>query len=183
MTGFGIESSVAETASFRSWAATHVGTVRKINQDAFVNRPDLGLWAVADGAGGHEGGEIASAEIAAALQSINVRLSAGEILVEVRSRLEAVHARLRALAARDAIAMCASTVVVLIVRNNHFACLWAGDSRAYLCRGEQLTQLSRDHSLVEELLEQGSISVAEAASYPHANVITTGWTWRNGLAG
>ena len=169
----GIEHSVAETGRFRSWGATHVGTVRRTNQDAYVNRPDLGLWAVADGAGGHDGGEIASAEVAAALQSVPDNLSAGEVLVEVRDRLEAAHARLRALGAeRGEGRLCASTVVIVLARGGHFACLWAGDSRAYLCRAGKFTQLTRDHSLVEELLASGAITAAEAERHPQGNVIT-----------
>ncbi len=168
-----IEHGVAETARFRSWAATHVGTVRKTNQDAYVNRPDLGLWAVADGAGGHDGGEIAAGSVVSALETVDPSLSAAEILVEVRDRLEAVHARLRAVGASAGEShLCASTVVVLLVRDDHFACLWAGDSRAYLCRGGALTRLTRDHSLVEELLDDGAITAAEAEHHPHANVIT-----------
>ena len=155
MTDAPIEHSVASTPRFRSWAATHAGTVRTANQDDYVNRPDLGLWAVADGAGGHSAGEVASAAVVAALQAIPQRLSAGEVLVEVRNRLDAVHQTLRGDAAAGVI--CATTVVVLIVRDNHFACLWAGDSRAYLLRGGVLTRLTRDHSLVQDLVDGGSI--------------------------
>jgi protein phosphatase/serine/threonine-protein phosphatase Stp1 len=166
----GIDNSVAETGGFRSWAATHVGTVRKTNQDAYVNRPDLGLWAVADGAGGHDGGEIASGAVADALRSLDADLPAAETLVEVRTRLDAVHADLRAHSAEGR--LCASTVVVLIARREHFACLWAGDSRAYVSRAGTLTRLTRDHSLVEELVETGAITPAEAEHHPRANVIT-----------
>jgi serine/threonine protein phosphatase PrpC len=169
----GIAQNTARHGSFRSCAATHAGAANRLNEDAYVNRPDLGLWAVADGAGGHASGEIASAEVAALLQSIDAGLSAGEMLVEVRSRLEAAHARLHTEASRHgAGAMVATTVVVLMARDDHFACLWAGDSRAYLLRGHTLTRITRDHSLVQVLVENGSISEAEAARHPQANVIT-----------
>ncbi|MBI2737820.1 MAG: serine/threonine-protein phosphatase [Rhodospirillales bacterium] len=169
----GIAQNAARHGSFRSCAATHAGTANRLNEDAFVNRPDLGLWAVADGAGGHASGEIASAEVATILQSIDPGLSASEMLVEVRSRLEAAHARLHSEASRHgAGAMVATTVVVLMARDDHFACLWAGDSRAYLLRGQALTRITRDHSLVQALVENGSISEAEAARHPQANVIT-----------
>ncbi len=169
----GIARNAARHGSFRSCAATHAGTANRMNEDAYVNRPDLGLWAVADGAGGHASGEIASAEVATILQSIDPGLSASEMLVEVRSRLEAAHARLHTEASRHgAGAMVATTVVVLMARDDHFACLWAGDSRAYLLRGQALTRITRDHSLVQALVENGSISEAEAARHPQANVIT-----------
>ena len=152
----------AKSGRFQSRAATHAGTANRLNEDAYVNRPDLGLWAVADGAGGHESGEIASAEVAGLLQTIGEGLSAGEVLLEVRSRLEEAHARLREMAsARGARVTVASTVVVLLARDDHFACLWAGDSRAYLLRGHALTRITRDHTLVQALVESGELSEAE----------------------
>jgi protein phosphatase/serine/threonine-protein phosphatase Stp1 len=173
MSDTGIDQNTARSGSFRSGAATHAGAANRLNEDAFVNRPDLGLWAVADGAGGHESGEVASAEVAGLLQSIDAGLSAAEMLLEVRSRLEAAHARLHAEASRHGDgAMVATTVVVLLARDDHFACLWAGDSRAYLLRDHTLTKITRDHSLVQALVESGTISEAEAIGHPQANVIT-----------
>src|SRR5258708_32924551 len=95
MSDTGIDQNTARSGSFRSGAATHAGAANRLNEDAFVNRPDLGLWAVADGAGGHESGEVASAEVAGLLQTVDAGLSAGAMLVLVRSRLEEAHARLR----------------------------------------------------------------------------------------
>ena len=169
----GIGHDTARSGSFRSCAATHAGTANRLNEDAYVNRPDLGIWAVADGAGGHKAGEIASAAVASILQTVDSGLSAAEMLVEVRSRLEVAHAKLHAESTRHgAGAMVATTVVVLMARDDHFACLWAGDSRAYLLRGQALTRITRDHSLVQVLVENGTISEKEAARHPQANVIT-----------
>lgn len=172
MTDEGIARNNARFGSFRSSAATHQGTANRLNEDSYVNRPDLGIWAVADGAGGHEGGEVASAEVAEVLQGIDPGLSAAEMLVEVRTRLETAHERLNEEASRHRAGMMASTVVVVMARDDHFACLWAGDSRAYLLRGQALTRISRDHSLVQALVESGEISEAEAERHPKANVIT-----------
>jgi protein phosphatase/serine/threonine-protein phosphatase Stp1 len=156
-----------------SSAATHPGTVRTRNEDNLVDRPDLGLWAVADGAGGHGSGDVASAAIAEALSSIPPGLTAAEILAQVRLRLAGVHADLQARAeARGIGGVIASTIVVLLVRSGHFAALWAGDSRIYLMRDGQLTRLTHDHSLVQEMVDAGEIDAAEAERHPRANVIT-----------
>lgn len=165
--------SVMSAERFRSWAATHPGSVRKRNEDDFVNRPDLGLWAVADGAGGHSDGDTASRMIAEALDGIPAGLGAAEILVEVRGRILDAHARLRERATSlGGGAIIASTVVVLLARDTHFACLWAGDSRVYLLRQGEFRQVTRDHSLVQELVDSGVLAEGEAQGHPHANVIT-----------
>lgn len=161
------------TQRFRSWAVTHPGTKRSHNEDAYVDRPDLGIWAVADGAGGHAAGEVASGMIAEALEAIPPGLSASELLAEVRLAIERIHTALREEAARRGPdVMVASTVVVMLARGDHFACLWAGDSRAYLLRNGALRQITRDHSLVQELLEAGAIGPDEVMNHPRGNVIT-----------
>lgn len=158
---------------FRSYAVSHPGAVRSHNEDNYVDRADIGLWAVADGAGGHEAGEVASQKIADSLNLIPPGLSASELLAQVRLRISATHQWLRSEAARRGPrATIASTLVVLLARDGHFACLWAGDSRIYLLRGGQLSQVTRDHSLVQELVDAGAITAAEAEGHPRANVIT-----------
>src|SRR4029077_9855425 len=143
---------------FRSSAGTHAGAGRAHNEDSYVDRPDLGLWAVADGAGGHQAGDIASRIISDALKSLPPELGATALLAEVRQRLAHAHNTLLAEAARrGGHAILASTVVVLLARDDYFACLWAGDSRAYLLRGGRFHQLTRDHSLVQELFDSGVI--------------------------
>ena len=147
-----------EAERFLSWATTHVGTVRTHNEDALVDRPDLGLWAVADGAGGHARGDVASRMIVEALEAIPPDLSASDMLAEVRQRMTETHAALYSSSNGEAHEISASTVVVLIARGDHYACLWAGDSRAYLLREGQLAQITRDHSLVQEMVDAGEIS-------------------------
>lgn len=127
----------------RSSAATHPGTRRTVNEDAVLDRPDLGLWAIADGAGGHSRGESAARAVVAALDAIPPGLKAAEMLIQVRLRLAAVHDALLDEASRlGEAAMVASTIVVLVARGDHFACLWAGDSRAYLLRGPTVERAS-----------------------------------------
>src|SRR3712207_2285517 len=111
---------------FRSGGKTDPGARRTHNADSFVNRPEAGLWAVADGAGGHHAGEVASGMIRDALCAIPDGLPAGRMLGEVRQRIALVHDALREAAAKGGPgATIASTLVVLIVRGGHFACLWA----------------------------------------------------------
>ena len=158
---------------FRSWSTTHTGAVRAHNEDRMVDRPAIGLWAVADGAGGHQAGEVASGMIAGTLEAIPETASAAELLSEVRTRIAQTHLDLHEAAAlRGPRAVIASTVVVLIARDQHFACLWAGDSRAYLLRDGEMHQISRDHSLVQELVDSGALKPEEAEGHPHANIIT-----------
>jgi serine/threonine-protein phosphatase Stp1 len=156
-----------------SRASTHRGTVRPLNEDAFVDRGDIGLWAVADGAGGESAGDVASSAIARSLTEMPSDLSAAEMLAQVRSRLDAVHADLQRRAS-EAGKPCtiASTAVVLMARDDHCACLWAGDSRAYLFREGSLVRLTRDHSVVEELVEAGLLAPEATEGHPHANIIT-----------
>jgi protein phosphatase/serine/threonine-protein phosphatase Stp1 len=156
-----------------SHAATHAGAVRPRNEDALLDRPEIGLWVVADGAGGHGAGDVASAAIVAAMRAMPPGLSAAELLAQVRLRLTAVHQDLQEEAARRGPGrILASTVVVMLARGEHFAMLWAGDSRAYLLRGGALTRVTRDHSLVQELVDQGALREEDAESHPQANVIT-----------
>lgn len=157
----------------RSWASTHPGTKRGHNEDSCVNRPDLGLWAVADGAGGHDAGALAAGLLTETLEAIEAELSAGELLGTVRARIDAVHAALLAEAARRGPdVVIASTIVILIQRGEHFACLWAGDSRAYRLRGGVLHRITRDHSLVQELVDSGRLAPEAAEGHPRANVVT-----------
>ena len=152
---------------------THQGAVRPRNEDTFVDRGDIGLWAVADGAGGHGAGDVASSAVADALNDLPPGLSAAELLAQVRLRIGAVHADLRARAAALGEGrIIASTVVVFLARGGHFACLWAGDSRAYLLRDGALSRITRDHSLVQELVDGGMLAAEDSEAHPQANVIT-----------
>lgn len=162
--------------AWTSWAVTDVGTVRTGNEDALVDLPDARLWAVADGAGGHEHGEVASAALKSALEA-PLDAAGADLVAQVRARVAAVHLELIAQAEAEATASSravtiASTLVVFLADGAHFACLWCGDSRAYLLRAGAMTQLSRDHSLVQELVDSGALAAADAERHPHANVLT-----------
>jgi serine/threonine protein phosphatase PrpC len=166
---------------FSSHALTHIGLVRQRNEDAFLDRPDLcpgiGLWAVADGMGGHEAGDFASASIVTALGAIEPLSDLGDLVETAAAELEAVDGALRARAAKlGPAAVIASTVVVLLADTDEFACLWAGDSRLYRWRpdgdGGEFRQLTVDHSKVQEMVEAGLLRPEEAAHHPYSNIVT-----------
>jgi len=157
------------TWRYRSVARTDVGLVRTRNEDALVDRPDDGLWAVVDGMGGHAGGALASGLIRDALAQLAMVPDADACLRAVRARIEDVHAKLNAGAAGG---RAGSTVVVLLAVGGRFACIWAGDSRLQRWRAGRLERLSRDHSLVEELVASGTVRPEHAHGHPLANRIT-----------
>lgn len=160
------------TPSVRCWAATHPGVVRLSNQDAYLCRPEIGLFAVADGVGGQGHGGVASSEVVRELGAVPPGLAPLALLNEVRLRLRAAHQKLLAGAAARQGVTNATTVVALLLHGNHLACLWAGDSRAYLLRRGTLVRLTSDHSVVEDMLRAGNLTEAEAQNHPEGNVIT-----------
>lgn len=156
-----------------SAAETHIGAGRRTrNEDAFLDRPDLGLWVVADGAGGHADGGHASATVVDALAATATPISAGSFLSEVKARIHSANEQLYTEARRQGGDRTATTVVSLLVFERDFAVLWAGDSRLYLLRDETLRQLSRDHSRVQDLIDNQIITAEEARRHPEANIIT-----------
>jgi len=159
--------------TFKSSATTHVGMVRKVNQDSYAERSDIGVWAVADGMGGHEAGEIASATVTDHIKSLPANENIVDMLDAVEKSILAANKQLTdAAAAYDSQRVPGSTVVALIINGDKGAIVWAGDSRIYRRRDNVVTQLTRDHSHVQDLVEQGVILESEAESHPMANVIT-----------
>jgi serine/threonine protein phosphatase Stp1 len=149
------------------------GNVREVNEDACLERPSCGLWAVADGMGGHDDGDIASQAIVEMLTNVDLSGVPGEILNKFDDAMEQVNQSLYEMSLDDeSPRMVGSTLASLIALPGHCVVAWVGDSRIYRLRGDQLQQLSRDHSQVEELIEKGSLSRLEAESHPDANIIT-----------
>ena len=135
---------------FRSAATTDVGRVRQVNQDSFVERPEVGIWAVADGLGGHRSGEVASREVCDALADMAPLGSFDDTIEDARTRIRGVNDHLFRSASRAVMTdRSASTVVALLVNGNSCAILWAGDSRLYRRRSGRLEQLTSDHSVEE----------------------------------
>ncbi len=162
----------AAEARFASVARTHNGAVRELNEDRFVDLPKAGLWAVADGMGGHQAGDVAAQMAADAL----VRLAADSAAPTPGDVIEAVEGVNSALLERGGAAngggTSGSTLVSLLIDESGYTCMWVGDSRAYLFRDGQLTRISRDHSLVQEMVDAGVLSSEQARVHPRAHVIT-----------
>jgi type VI secretion system ImpM family protein len=147
---------------FRSAAATDVGRVREVNQDAFVERVEVGIWAVADGLGGHSHGEIASRMVCDALSDVIPNSSFDDAVNAARDRVCDVNDQLVRASQRTVNPMnSGSTVVALLTRGTRCAVLWAGDSRAYRWRKGRLEQLTQDHS-VADAEETGSTAITRA---------------------
>ena len=146
---------------------SHVGLRRELNEDTYYADGVLGLWLVADGIGGHEFGEVASA---LARDAVVREVRAGRNLTDaIRSADEDIIRQSRRRA--DSLPMGTTVVALRVSENNRFELAWVGDSRAYLWNG-QLRQLSSDHSYVQELIDQGAITPEQARSHPHRNVVT-----------
>lgn len=159
--------------AIRSTATSHVGMVRKLNEDSLAERSDIGVWAVADGMGGHEAGEIASQMVTDFIKKLERKDNFDEMLEAVTDCLQAAnHKLLMQAEGYNSQRTPGSTVVALIINRNQGAVVWAGDSRIYRRRDQRLTQLTRDHSHVQDLVEQHMITPEEAETHPMANVIT-----------
>lgn len=160
--------------SWRSAARTDTGKVRSRNEDAFLDFPEQGLWVVADGMGGHHNGALASRLIVEQLAELPEG-SLAERLVNLRRCLHDLNRRLGqelTVTADRPDPVIGSTVVALMMEDQRAACVWAGDSRCYLWRGGRLYQLSRDHSLLRQLIDEQNLSPQEAARHPAAHALT-----------
>jgi protein phosphatase len=161
--------------SYRWWSCcrTDTGRQRNINEDAYLDLDNVGLWVVADGMGGHARGDVASQLIVESLDGLDKPRSLDAFSRNVTDRLRRVNQRMRAETAGSLPEqIMGSTVVAFLVYKREWSCLWAGDSRAYLLRDGQLLQITRDHSVAQELVERGELRQEEVAMHPLSNRIT-----------
>src|SRR5262245_1627918 len=158
--------------TWRSAASTTRGNVRAHNEDAVLELPDVGLWLVADGMGGHKAGAVASNAIVTALSSMRRRSRPSVLLDEIEDRLAEVNARLYRASLEEGAGVSGSTVALLIALERHVLSLWAGDSRIYRCRAGRLAQLTRDHSETQEQIDEGVLTAEAAETREVSNVIT-----------
>jgi len=171
----------------RSWARTDVGRKRSHNEDAYLVDEALGLYAVADGMGGHAAGEVAST---LAVQSLRDALAGEKAVVDAFARTPSIEARESVAQAMERAVQkaCAdvyalslgdpnkrgmgTTLVALLACGRSAVIAHVGDSRAYLFRKDRVHQLTEDHTMVQEQLKRGLITKADAATAENRNVIT-----------
>ncbi|MBW2270109.1 MAG: Stp1/IreP family PP2C-type Ser/Thr phosphatase [Deltaproteobacteria bacterium] len=160
---------------FRWAAQTDVGQKRRGNEDCYALEPDLGLFLVADGMGGHAAGQVASD--LAARASVNAMRTLTDASVSLTEKLRvAVSAANReifeATQSKPELAGMGTTLVALLAAPERIALAHVGDSRAYLVRGGKIRQLTDDHSLVAELVRRKEITETAARGHPHRHVLT-----------
>jgi serine/threonine protein phosphatase PrpC len=160
---------------FECVSRTHVGLKRKINEDSVLAEPARGLWAVADGMGGHEAGEVASTMVTDALRCLPETDDIDALARSAVQALREVNRELIDLAAsdgRERKSTIGTTVVGLAIANGSYRCFWSGDSRGYRLHDGEIARVTHDHSLVQELVDAGMLREEDADSHEQANLIT-----------
>jgi protein phosphatase len=155
--------------------STDVGRTRQVNQDAFLILEDLGLYVVADGMGGHQGGEVASQLAVSAIRATYADGSDDALVDAIEEANLQIHERGEA--DPDLRGMGTTLVAVAVVPGDEgggerLLVANVGDSRAYLFRDGGLTQLTEDHSMVADLVREGRITEDEARVHPQRNIVT-----------
>jgi serine/threonine protein phosphatase PrpC len=161
---------------FETSARSAIGLVRQGNEDSGFVSPQL--IAVADGMGGHAAGEVASRIAVEVLQSLTSALISTEIdedSVEdlLMHSLHSIDSEISVVTDEDLDKRgMGTTLTALLIRDKYISLLHVGDSRCYRLRGNTLEQLSNDHTVIQELLDQGAISPAEAVEHPQRSMLT-----------
>jgi PPM family protein phosphatase len=154
-----------------SCGGTHQGRVRPINEDRFLSRPEHGVFAVADGMGGHSHGDIASSAIVQAIEDSLFQASHLEKVKALSESLVRANDLIGDISRAHDNIVIGSTVAALAVTESRFSVLWTGDSRVYLVRDGKIQQLTADHTEAGMLLRQGAITRDQARDWPRKNVI------------
>ena len=150
---------------------SHAGLLRTMNEDSVYAGPRL--LAVADGMGGHAAGEVASALAIATVAPLDEDVPGADLTAALRNSARAANAHLRLMVQGDPeLAGMGTTLDALLFSGNRLGLLHIGDSRVYLLREGELTQVTRDHTFVQSLIDEGRISEEEASSHPQRSVIT-----------
>ena len=159
--------------SWHAYGITNVGKVREYNEDSLLQRSEAGMWAVADGMGGHHAGDVASQMIVNTLDKVHEGQPLHRFIDDIENRLILVNEKLIKKADESYIPITiGSTVAIMVACGRFCVYLWAGDSRLYRQREGELRQLTTDHSQVQHYIELGLINAEDATKHPHRNIIT-----------
>lgn len=161
--------SDTQTVSWTSAARSDTGKVRKVNEDAFMRSEEQRLWVVADGMGGHSRGDYASQAVVESLLYFSAGKSPSKAIIELDMCLKKAHEVCRNTFASERVG---STVAALHAFGDHCIFVWAGDSRIYRLRDNNLEQMTRDHTLAQQKCDRGELSPLMASIHPSANVLT-----------
>ena len=153
---------------------THTGNVRTLNEDALMVHREYPLFVIADGMGGHSAGDRASQYIVKQMSALKFSQS------DLPSRITEIEQTIRAINSvinssqwvDDPSAIVGSTMVAAYIEDNICTCFWIGDSRLYIYRDQRLYQITRDHSMVQDMVDRGLLRQEEAALHPNHNVLT-----------
>jgi serine/threonine protein phosphatase PrpC len=148
---------------------TNRGMMRERNEDSILTDPTGVLWAVADGMGGYGNGDVASDIVIDCLAKIPDEAEPGPALV---ARLKEANDLVLKRQREPGMGRMGSTVVAMLISRAVAHVAWAGDSRAYLLRGGHMRPLTRDHSVVQEMVDRGELSPDEAESHPESHMVT-----------
>ncbi len=163
-----IVTNSTTTSSF-----SHTGVVRQKNEDALLALPKSGLWAVADGMGGHEQGDFASSCIISHLYQLAMKTQGSDLVDALPGVIDTANQEIyqRSLSSAQQ-KVIGSTLVVLILEKEQYHCFWSGDSRCYLYRDDRLNAITRDHTHAESMRAEGNFSESEIVNHPSSQALT-----------
>lgn len=158
--------------TLRHNALTHTGRVRKVNEDSILALPDQKIWVVADGMGGHAGGDFASQTVVDSVAMIPLNLEPADRMQALRAAIQSAHKTILAEIEARGGAVIGAAVVAMMVAGEHFVAFWAGDCRLYRLRNQEIEMLTSDHSIVADYVHAGEMTWDEAELHPQSNAIT-----------
>lgn len=163
------EDKQAPVITWQSAARSHTGRVRKLNEDAFINSTGQKLWAVADGMGGYARGDYASGVVVESLVHFIRQQTLTANIMNLEARLAEAHLNCRTTFKGEQIG---STVAALFSCGSYCFFLWAGDSRIYRLRANELKQMTIDHTVAQEKCTRGELRPDQVAFHRGAHVLT-----------
>ena len=156
---------------YRSAPRTHVGLVRKANEDAMLARDEVALWVVADGMGGHDNGQWASQTLIAQFACLDLHINRNARGAAIIHACQEGNRTIND-AAVAANKQMGTTVVIVHCDADDVLLIWVGDSRIYRLRDTHFAQLTRDHTLVQDLVDRGALAAEEAETHPMSHVLS-----------